>query len=102
MRLAFKSIFVATVEYIAPFSEVRIKQVTQRWITTEILHLRSKRDKALSKFKHTHLESWHNRHLPFHKQVQYMVKAAKDDYYETMVTENVFSIYSRHLSYTSA
>ena len=82
------SIFLDIVDYIAPFKEVRIKQVTQLCIITKILNLRRERHKALSKFKQTCLESWHNRHLHLYNQVQYMTKSAKPDYYETMVIEN--------------
>ena len=47
------------------FKEVRIKQGTQSWITTEILLLCSERDKTLIKFKHARLEFWYNMHLHF-------------------------------------
>ena len=54
--LAFKSRFQTIVDSLAPLKEIRIKQSTAPWITAEIIHTRSERDKALRKFKHTNYE----------------------------------------------
>ena len=48
--LAFKSRFQTIVDSLALLKEIRIKQSTAPWITTEIIHTRSERDKALRKF----------------------------------------------------
>ena len=63
LPLAFKSRFQTIVDSIAPLKEIRIKQSTAPWITAEIIHTRSERDKALRKFKSTNYECWHNLYL---------------------------------------
>ena len=86
--LAFKSRFQTIVDSLAPLKEIRIKQSTAPWITAEIIHTRSERDKALRKFKHTNYECWHNMYLHLRNEVQYKTKAAKANYYEAQVEEN--------------
>ena len=49
--LAEKSIFVAIGDYITLFKEVGIKQGSEPWITTDMFHLCSERDKVFSKFR---------------------------------------------------
>ena len=39
--------FQTIVDSLAPLKEIRIKQSTAPWITAEIIHTRSERDKAL-------------------------------------------------------
>ena len=86
--LAFKSRFQTIVDSLAPLKEIRIKQSTAPWITAEIIHTRSERDKALRKFKHTNYECWHNMYLHLRNEVQYKTKVAKANYYEAQVEEN--------------
>ena len=47
----FKSIFVTVIDNIAPIKEVRIKNRTEPWIDSEILHSINERDKAYQTFK---------------------------------------------------
>ena len=86
--LAFKSRFQTIVDSLAPLKEIRIKQNTAPWITAEIIHTLSERDKALRKFKSTKYECWHNLYLHLRNEVQYKTKAAKANYYEAHVEEN--------------
>ena len=86
--LAFKSRFQTIVDSLAPLKEIRIKQSTAPWVTAEIIHKRSERNKALRKFKSTNFECWHNVYLHLRNEVQYKTKAAKANYYEAQVEEN--------------
>ena len=86
--LAFKSRFQTIVDSLAPLKEIRIKQSTAPWVTAEIIHKRSERNKALRKFKSTNYECWHNVYLHLRYEVQYKTKAAKANYYEAQVEEN--------------
>ena len=86
--LAFKSRFQTIVDSLAPLKEIRIKQSTAPWVTAEIIHKRSERNKALRKFKTTNYECWHNVYLHLRNEVQYKTKAAKANYYEAQVEEN--------------
>ena len=48
---SFKSIFLTVVDNIAPIKEVRIKNRTEPWIDSEILHSINARDRACQTFK---------------------------------------------------
>ena len=86
--LAFKFRFQTIVDSLAPLKEIIIEQSNAPWITAEIIHTRSERDKALRKFKSTNYDCWHNLYLHQQNEVQYNTKAAKANYYEAQVEEN--------------
>ena len=53
----FKSILLEILDKVAPYKEVRVKQRTKPWLSSEILNLIRQRDKYLRKFKRTKKKS---------------------------------------------
>ena len=84
----FKDKFLTVLNKIAPYKEIRIKQLSEPWINSEILDLIDQRDSYLSKFSQTKAVEDHKKHLHYRNQVNYKIKKAKTMYFKDNVSEN--------------
>ncbi|MGL1888436.1 MAG: reverse transcriptase family protein [Reichenbachiella sp.] len=87
--LVFKDKFLSVLNKVAPIKEVRIKQQSDPWINSEILHLIDERDSHLSQFKKTKLEDSYTKYTYYRNQVNYVNKKAKAMYFKNNVNDNL-------------
>ena len=86
--LAFKDIFMSCLNSVAPIKEVRLKQRTEPWMSSEILDFIKLRDSYLYKFrKHGNQENY-SLFCKFRNIVQREVKIAKSSYFANQISEN--------------
>ncbi|KAK3085363.1 hypothetical protein FSP39_002164 [Pinctada imbricata] len=86
--IVFKNIFSETLDAVAPIKEIRLKQRTEPWITSDILEHIQLRDKLLYQFKKSRTEEDYSLYRKARNQVQYMCKSAKSNYFNDQVEEN--------------
>ena len=78
----FKDLFLNCVDTLAPKKEVRLKQRSEPWLTNEILETIKERDKTLSAFMKTKIQSVFDDFKRLRNKVQTLVKKAKLDFYK--------------------
>ena len=66
----FKEIFTSILDCVAPIKEIRIKQGTEPWMTTEILSLIQSRDFYFDKFKKSNNSDDYKNFCKIRNQVQ--------------------------------
>ena len=74
----FKSVFLSILNSIAPMKEVRIKQRTEPWITTDILQRIESRDKASHVYKIEKSNEAFNHFKGIRNEVQTFIYSAKE------------------------
>ena len=84
----FISKFTGALDLIAPSKQIRIKQRTQPWMSSEILDLIKQRDHYLSVFRRSKQKAHYDMFIIFRNQVKYNKMKAKASYYENAVNEN--------------
>ena len=84
----FKSIFLGVLDVVAPSKEIRIKQSTEPWLSSEILDLIRNRDRCLNKYRKSKNQESCDKYLFFRNQVNYKKNKAKSNYYVHIVNEN--------------
>ena len=85
---SFQEVFMSVLDNIAPVKEVRIKQRTEEWMTSDILDLIHCRDKFLYNFKKF---GNHDDYVNFNKlrnKVQREIKRAKSEFFSGKIEEN--------------
>ena len=85
---SFQEVFMSVLDNIAPVKEVRIKQRTEEWMTSDILDLIHCRDKFLYNFKKY---GNHDDYVNFNKlrnKVQREIKRAKSEFFSGKIEEN--------------
>ena len=85
---SFKSLFLAAVNNIAPVKEVRIKQRTEPWITSEILESINERDRAFHLFKRDKSDDNFMKFKLIRNKTQDMIYQAKQSYFNDQLVEH--------------
>ena len=70
------------------FQDIRIKQSSDVWITSEILERIRLRDKYLTKFKKSKSQLDYDQYLMYRNQVRYKKDKAKANHYVNAVNDN--------------
>ena len=78
--MEFKSIFTSVLDSIAPVKEVRLKQRSEPWLTSDILDLIKTRDMFLYECKTYNKSEFYKSFCLYRNMVQREVKTAKADY----------------------
>ena len=73
---------------IAPVKEVRLKQRTEPWMSSEILNFIKLRDSFMYKFRKHGSHEDHSLYLKYRNIVQREVKKAKSNYFSEQISEN--------------
>ena len=81
----FKSTFLIVVDKIAPIKEVRIKNRTEPWIKSEILHSINERDKAYQTFKRNKSDQNFTVCKECRNKTQNLIYRAKKDYFKAKI-----------------
>lgn len=85
--LFFKRKFMAVIDGIAPVKEIRVKQRTEPWMSSEILHMISERDAALRRFRRSGEESEYKQYIHLRNKIQFVKSKSKMEYFESKVSE---------------
>lgn len=85
---SFKHIFTSAIESVAPLKQVRIKQRTEPWISSEILQHIVNRDKAYNIFKQHKSEENLKAFREIRTKTQILISKAKKNYFKTTIEEN--------------
>ena len=78
---AFRDIFLSVVNTIAPVKEVRLKQRTEPWISSEIFDLIKQRDLYSYQYKKSKDMDVYKLFCQFRNKVQRAIKMAKSDFF---------------------
>ena len=81
----FKSIFLSVIANIAPIKEVRIKNRTEPWIDSEILHSINERDKAYQTFKREQSDLTFTLFKECRNRTQTLIYRAKKEYFKAKI-----------------
>ena len=73
---------------VAPVKEIRLKQRTEPWMTSEILHDIRHRDDVLNKFRKTRDSDLYRTFCKLRNEIQRETKVAKRDYLANKTEEN--------------
>lgn len=84
----FRSIFHSILDDIAPFRDMKIRQHTEPWMTSEILDGIRKRDELLSIYNKDKKENYHKEFCKQRNQVQRDIKRAKEEFIAGKIEEN--------------
>ena len=77
----FCTVFMNTLDSVAPLREVRIKQRSEPWMTSEILDDIRERDSLLAKFnKNKHMSEYYKEYCKLRNKVQREIRSAKQQY----------------------
>ena len=87
---SFHNIFMTVLNNIAPIKEVRLKQRTEPWMTSEILELIKARESALYNFKKHKSNDYYKQFCKYRNKVQYLIKSTKASYFSDKVEEHKF------------
>ena len=85
---SFKEIFVNILDDVCPVKEIRLKQRTEAWMTTEIYEMIKSRDEFLYKFKKHGSQSDYKEFCKFRNRIQREIKLAKSNYFSNKIEEN--------------
>ena len=81
---------MTVLDNIAPIKEVRLKQRTEPWMTSEILEVIKARDSALYNFKKHKSNDYYKQFCNYRNKVQYLIKSTKASYFLDKVEEHKF------------
>ena len=84
----FRKLFQSTLNSIAPYKEIKIKQNSEPWMTSEILDNIRKRDQYLTSYKKTGSKHLYLDYCKLRNLVQRNVKKAKEEYVANKIEEN--------------
>jgi GTPase involved in cell partitioning and DNA repair len=71
-----------------PLKEIRVKQNTEPWMSTEILNLIKERDELLLKYRKFNNSEDHKKFCIIRNKVQKEVKSARSNYFSDKIEEN--------------
>ncbi len=83
----FHDIFTNILDTIAPVKEVRIKQRTEEWMTSDILDGINERDSLLQTFKKGNDQTVYKKYCSVRNRVQRDIKRAKANYFQDKIEE---------------
>ena len=86
---SFKTIFHSVLDSVAPVKEVKLKQRTEPWMTSEILQNIRFRDETLNKFRKTNDPDLYKKYCQLRNLVQRETRISKRDYLTNKIEENV-------------
>ena len=84
----FTGKFMDVIDKIAHVKEVRVKQRTEPWMSSEILHMISERDAALRRFRRSGDESQYKQYIHLRNKIQHIKSKSKMEYFENKISEN--------------
>ena len=84
----FRSLFHSTLDDIAPYRDIKIRQQTEPWMTSEILDNIRIRDDLLQTYKRTENKHQYAQYCKIRNKVQREIKKAKEDYVSGKIEEN--------------
>lgn len=85
----FKSVFISTMDSIAPVKSVRIKQRTEEWVDSEVLQSIKDRDKAFYNYKRNKTEENLNYFRTMRNKANQIIMSAKKNYFKSSVENNM-------------
>ena len=85
---SFQNIFSNVLDEVAPVKEIRLKQRTEPWMSSEILELIHSRDKFLYSFKKSGIQEEYKRFCEIRNKVQREIKKAISDYFSNQIDED--------------
>ena len=77
----FKNLFVSVINNVAPVKQVRIKQRTEPWIDSDILHAINLRDNAFTRYRKDKSVDNFNTFKVLRNKAQSMIKSAKKGFF---------------------
>ena len=84
----FKVLFHSVLDVVAPVKEIRLKQRTEPWMTSEILHDIRHRDDVLNKFRKTKDSDLYRTFCKLRNKIQRETKVAKRHYLANKIEGN--------------
>ena len=84
----FHNIFIKILDEVAPVKEVRMKQRTEPWMTSDIIEMIRERDRFLYIFKKSKLPEDHRKFCELRNKVQRQVKTAKSEYFSNQIEQD--------------
>ena len=84
----FKTVFLSILNNIAPMKEVRIKQRTELWTTTDTLQRTETRNKAFHVYKIEKSNEAFNHFKGTRKEVQTLIYTPKKNYFADKLEDN--------------
>lgn len=85
---SFKNIFLAILGTVAPIKQIRIKQRTEQWMSSEILDSIRARDHALIEFRKHKSPEHYKTFCSLRNSTQRMIKKAKQSYYRDAIEQH--------------
>lgn len=84
----FREIFHSSLDKVAPYKEIKVKQKTEPWMTSDILDYIRKRDIQLQLYKKSKSKHIYSDYCKLRNKVQKEVKKAKEEYISNKIEEN--------------
>ena len=84
----FSNLFMSVIDQVAPVKQVRLKQKTEMWFTSEIVNLIRQRDHAYNVFIKSKSSDHHTEYKRLRNLTQSAIKHAKQNYVKEHLTEN--------------
>ena len=84
----FRKLFTCVLDIVTPLKEIRVKQNTEPWMSTEILNLIKERDELLLKYRKSNNSEDHKKFCMIRNKVQREVKSARSNYFSDKIEEN--------------
>ena len=85
----FRDILIKIIDKVAPLKEIRIKQRTEPWMTSDILDKIKERDRILAEYKRNkNNEEKYNQFCKIRNKIQQDIKRVKSDYISNKIQEN--------------
>ena len=85
----FTDLFMPIVDKLAPLKKVRLKQRSEPWFSSEILELIKERDEIYKLCAKSSTPDLENKRRELRNQVQTEIKAAKKEYFQNVIEENM-------------
>lgn len=84
----FRSLFHSVLDNVAPYRDIKIRQQTEPWMTSDILENIRKRDDLLHMYKKTQNKYQYAQFCKIRNKVQRDIKHAKEDFVSGKIEEN--------------
>ena len=84
----FKKLFMSVLDKVAPIKQVRLKQKSEMWFSSEIVNLISLRDQAFNKYVKTKSSEHHDEFKRLRNLTQRSIKTAKQSYVKDHIENN--------------
>ena len=84
----FKDFFHSVLDAVAPIKEIRLKQRTEPWMTSDILQSIQERDNWLNKFRKTRDPDDYKAYCKLRNDIQRKTRNSKSEYLANKIDEN--------------